>query len=44
MSLLDGHVDEAVLLELALSVEVGDKEAGLLVSLRDLRHELDVER
>ena len=41
--LLDRHVDEAVLLELALRVEVGDEEASLLVCLRNLRHQLDVE-
>ena len=41
--LLNRHVDEAVLLELRLGVEVGDQEARLLIRLRNLRHQLDVQ-
>ena len=41
-SLFNRHVDQAVLLELRLRIEVSNKEAGLLVSLCDFCHQLDV--
>ena len=43
MSLLNRHVDQAVLLEFTLGVEVGHKETSRLVGFTDLSHELNVQ-
>ena len=42
LRLLNRHVDETIFLELALGIEVGDQEASLLISFRNLRHQLDI--
>ena len=44
LSFLDRHIDQTVLLKLALRVEVCNQESSLLVSLRDLCHQLYVKR